>query len=83
MNITTRVLERIINDLKEVARVSTMEDSCFGDELKKATASWRQTWIIEPVQRTVDALKLLRQGKTLTIDWQSHDIVEGNTRRKK
>lgn len=53
------MLERIIKELEEIARVSKMETSQFPDEVKQVTKVWRESWITHPLENNIDDLQRL------------------------
>lgn len=53
--------EIIINQLKDVLRISRMEHCDFGpktDEIKEATRLWRASWITEPLERMIKLMEV-------------------------
>ena len=60
-------IEKVIDELEEISRVSTMETAGFMSHdftleattsfVKKVTRLWRETWITDPLQRIIDDLK--------------------------
>jgi len=57
MKVRKLKLERIIQHLNEVRRVSTMKNADFPDNIKETTRIWRESWITNPLEDIIKKLE--------------------------